>query len=121
MSIPEQSRSDEELRRILADLELLERRQTYYRWAYFTPYAKQREFLDLGASKRERLLMAANRCGKTETGAFEAACHATGIYPPLVARQALSQQADKRLGLWSDQPCDPRRGADQTGRRAGRA
>jgi phage terminase large subunit-like protein len=34
-----------------------------------------------GAKFRQRGYLAANRCGKTETGAFETTCHATGIYP----------------------------------------
>ena len=54
----------------------------YRRWNYFRPYPKQKQFLDMGADHRERLFMAANRSGKSETGAFEAACHLTGIYPP---------------------------------------
>jgi phage terminase large subunit-like protein len=35
----------------------------------------------MGRTHRERLFMAANRSGKSATGAFEAACHLTGIYP----------------------------------------
>lgn len=60
----------------------VDKRKRFFRWAYFAPYPRQREFLELGASKRERLLMAGNRLGKTECGAFEVACHATGRYPP---------------------------------------
>ena len=62
-------------------LEWIAYRKKYCRFAYFAPYPKQAEFLMLGRMKRERLLMAANRVGKTECGAFEAACHATGEYP----------------------------------------
>lgn len=51
------------------------------RLAYFKAYPKQKEFFDLGAKKRERLLMAGNQLGKTEAGAFEVACHLTGRYP----------------------------------------
>src|SRR6185312_16228797 len=47
----------------------------------FEPYEKQKVHLSLGQTKRERLLMAGNRLGKSETGAFEAACHLTGRYP----------------------------------------
>jgi phage terminase large subunit-like protein len=47
----------------------------------FEPYEKQKVHLELGRTKRERLLMAGNRLGKSETGAFEAACHLTGKYP----------------------------------------
>lgn len=53
----------------------------YNRLAYFVPYEKQRAFFDLGETARERLLMAANQVGKSECGAFEAACHMTGLYP----------------------------------------
>ncbi len=70
-----------DLDRILATLEAAAHRKRFRRWAFFAPYPKQKEFLALGATKRERLLMAGNRVGKTEVGAFEAACHATGEYP----------------------------------------
>lgn len=44
-------------------------------------YAKHMQFFKLGAEKRERLLIAANRVGKTETGAIELSYHVTGRYP----------------------------------------
>lgn len=45
-------------------------------------YAKHMQFFQLGATKRERLFLAANRIGKTEgAGGYEATCHLTGIYP----------------------------------------
>jgi phage terminase large subunit-like protein len=47
----------------------------------FLPYPKQMEFFALGATKRERLLMAGNQLGKSMAGAFEVACHLTGEYP----------------------------------------
>jgi phage terminase large subunit-like protein len=47
----------------------------------FEPYEKQKIHMELGRTKRERLLMAGNRLGKSETGAYEAACHLTGKYP----------------------------------------
>jgi len=74
-------RSPQELRQILETLEAAVERKTFRRTDFFQPYPKQWEFLNFGRLKRERLLMAGNRLGKTETGAFEAACHATGIYP----------------------------------------
>jgi phage terminase large subunit-like protein len=49
--------------------------------ASFTPYPKQMEFYAAGAVHRERLLMAANRVGKTYSGAMEMAYHLTGLYP----------------------------------------
>lgn len=42
---------------------------------------KHKAFFDAGALYDERLFMAANRVGKSVCGAYEAACHATGIYP----------------------------------------
>lgn len=42
---------------------------------------KHKAFFDAGAVYPERLFMAANRVGKSVCGAYEAACHATGIYP----------------------------------------
>lgn len=42
---------------------------------------KHRAFFEAGAVYNERLFLAANRIGKSVSGAFESACHATGIYP----------------------------------------
>lgn len=44
-------------------------------------YVKHMEFFAGGAHHRERYFRAANRTGKSEAGAFETACHLTGIYP----------------------------------------
>lgn len=44
-------------------------------------YVKHLEFFRSGAKYRERCLMAANRVGKTFSGAYEIALHLTGIYP----------------------------------------
>ena len=57
------------------------RRTQENRLKVYTPYTKQVEFHALGASKRERLLMASNRFGKTECGGAETAMHLTGLYP----------------------------------------
>jgi phage terminase large subunit-like protein len=51
-----------------------------------TPYdiiklPKHKAFFEAGSIYNERTFMAGNRCGKSIAGAFEAACHATGIYP----------------------------------------
>lgn len=45
-------------------------------------YKKNLEFFAAGQRYKERLFMAANRVGKSESGAYESVCHATGIYPP---------------------------------------
>lgn len=57
------------------------RRQNRSRLLSYRPYAKQLEFHSVGASNRERLFLAGNRCGKTQAGAFEMAMHLTGQYP----------------------------------------
>lgn len=70
--------SEEEFRKVVKELE---RRRKYRILDFFKPYPKQTEFFAMGAARRERLLMAGNQLGKTEAGAFEAACHLTGMYP----------------------------------------
>lgn len=44
-------------------------------------YPKHMELFTAGATYRERCFMAANRVGKTLTGAFEVTAHLTGRYP----------------------------------------
>jgi phage terminase large subunit-like protein len=55
--------------------------KSFNRLQFYRPYAKQQEFHDLSCSKKERLLMAGNRNGKTYCGAAEFAMHLTGKYP----------------------------------------
>ena len=43
---------------------------------------KHRAFFEAGAVYNERLFLAANRIGKSVSGAFEVACHATGYTAP---------------------------------------
>jgi phage terminase large subunit-like protein len=49
-----------------------------YRRELYVPHMK---FLKAGATHRERVLCAANRCGKSDLGAYESVCHLTGLYP----------------------------------------
>ena len=44
-------------------------------------YPRHLEFFAAGAQHRERVLLAANRVGKTLAGAYEMALHTTGDYP----------------------------------------
>lgn len=74
-------RSLAELKEILSGLEALDYRRTYQQFYDFRPYAKQKEFLAAGSAFSERLLIAGNQNGKTHIGAYEAACHLTGLYP----------------------------------------
>ena len=80
MSIPT-PKTDAELREILDTLEAAANLQRYRKIDFFQPYPKQKDFLRLGKTKRERLLMAGNQQGKTYCGAAEAAYHLTGEYP----------------------------------------
>ena len=57
------------------------RRRTEGKLYYYAPYPKQIAFHEAGAPYRERLFMCGNQLGKTLAGGFEAAMHATGIYP----------------------------------------
>jgi phage terminase large subunit-like protein len=62
----------------------VESRRKFYRWFPDKTrhlYSKHTSFMSLGATYRQRAYLAANRCGKTETGAFEITCHASGLYP----------------------------------------
>jgi phage terminase large subunit-like protein len=44
-------------------------------------YPRHLEFFEAGKSYREVCFMAANRVGKTLAGAYQVACHLTGMYP----------------------------------------
>ena len=59
----------------------LEQRKAYDRLSDYRPYPKQAEFHRAGSIHRERLLSAGNQSGKTLCASFEAAMHATGLYP----------------------------------------
>jgi phage terminase large subunit-like protein len=74
--------SPAELRATLEALEAIEYRKTFRRGDFWKPYPKQLEFFAMGFLKRERLFMAGNQVGKSDSGAFETMCHATGNYPP---------------------------------------
>src|SRR3977135_2380987 len=73
----------EKAKAALARLEAIKaQRLVENKLATFTAYKKQRAFFAAGKKHRERLLMAANRFGKTECGAAEMSYHLTGQYPP---------------------------------------
>jgi phage terminase large subunit-like protein len=44
-------------------------------------YPRHVSFFSAGQKYKERAFLAANRVGKTQCGAFETTCHATGLYP----------------------------------------
>lgn len=75
---------------ILLLLDELDRKKKYAGLANFYPetgkfsrdlYPRHMEFVKAGASYMERAFVAANRIGKTVTGAWEMAIHLTGRYP----------------------------------------
>lgn len=69
------------LRKTLDTLQGAVKLRKFRKLDFFKPYKKQREFIAETGEKREMLLMAANRVGKSEIGAFIAATHLTGEYP----------------------------------------
>lgn len=82
----------------------LARRKTYGGWSqwYFTEsntrelYPKHWDFFDAGATHRQRLMMAANRVGKTLSAGCETTMHLTGDYHPLWAGKTF----DKPTKWW---------------------
>jgi phage terminase large subunit-like protein len=83
--------------KLLAALEEQARAKRENKLKSFAPYPKQQEFFTLGATIRERLLMAANRSGKSEAGAFEMACHLTGQYPSWW----IGRRWDRPINAWT--------------------
>jgi phage terminase large subunit-like protein len=73
---------DSRLDELMVMLDGLANHRKFNQIEFFKPYGKQADFMQAGLSKRERLLMAANQVGKTTVGAYEAAVHLTGLYPP---------------------------------------
>ena len=69
------------LKDTLEILEAAAKLRRFRKLDFYTAYPKQEEFHALGATHRERLLMAGNQQGKTYSGAAEAAYHLTGEYP----------------------------------------
>lgn len=65
----------------LQALKRYEQLRTETQALFYKPYAKQKLFHSLGATKRERMLLAGNRVGKTFSAATEVSFHLTGYYP----------------------------------------
>jgi phage terminase large subunit-like protein len=73
---------DMDLGRIAAEIEAASTETRRYRAKdWWVPYPKQLAFFATGRF-RERGLFAGTQLGKTESAAFEVACHLTGEYPP---------------------------------------
>lgn len=71
----------QKLKATLETLRAAANRQRFRKLDFYVAYPKQEEFHNMGATKRERLLMAGNQQGKTYSGAAEMAYHLTGQYP----------------------------------------
>jgi len=59
----------------------IRQRERYNRIDYYDPYPYQKAFHDTGSTCNQRLLMAANRIGKSYCGSAEMSYHLTGLYP----------------------------------------
>jgi len=70
-----------ELQRIQEITNTLEKRQQENKLNYYEPYKFQKRFHESSSEANQRLLMAANRVGKSYVGAMEMAIHLTGEYP----------------------------------------
>jgi phage terminase large subunit-like protein len=76
------SLSPEQAAAAITRLEVLKaQRAAENKLAHYRPYPKQAAFHEAGAKHRERLLMCANRFGKTTGGSAELAFHLIGDYP----------------------------------------
>ena len=62
-------------------LKELKQRERYNRVDCYDPYPYQVKFHDTGLYANQRLLMAANRIGKSYCGSMELSYHLTGLYP----------------------------------------
>jgi phage terminase large subunit-like protein len=71
--------SDKE--RIHELIAILGKRRKEFKLNYYEPYDFQLRFHEAGSECNQRLLMAANRVGKSYVGAMEMAIHLTGVYP----------------------------------------
>ena len=70
-----------ESQRIQEIISTLNTRQQTNKLNYYVPYKFQGAFHQSGSEANQRLLMAANRVGKSYVGAMEMAIHLTGDYP----------------------------------------
>jgi phage terminase large subunit-like protein len=82
------------------DLHFLEKLDEYRRFnqlEFFQPYPKQSAFIAMGKEKNERCLFAGNQYGKSMCGAYETACHLTGLYPA----DWLGRKWDRPVNAWA--------------------
>ena len=79
---PKLTRSQQKKAQELADaIALVKEHKKRNRVDYFQPYPWQADFYEAGSTNKQRMLMAANRVGKTLSIAVEVSYHLTGNYP----------------------------------------
>ena len=78
-STPPATRKD--LEKALEIVREISARKRYNKVDFYDPYPYQLNFHETGSEANQRLLMAANRIGKSYCGAAEMAYHVTGLYP----------------------------------------
>lgn len=76
-----ESLSEDDLAQLGPLLETFHKQLAGWRLRTYNPYAWQSLFHEAGLAHSERMLMAANRVGKTVSAAAEISYHATGDYP----------------------------------------
>lgn len=98
-------RRDQKVEMILAMEAVAKRRRERKFFQYYPDsgplrrelYPKHQRFFELGAFTRQRLMMAANRVGKTESvGLYEVVAHATGLYP----KWWKGRTFDRAVSIW---------------------
>jgi len=70
-----------DLERAIAIAQELKNRKLFNKIEEYDPYPFQQLFHDTGRYSSQRLLMCANRIGKSYSGAMEMSFHLTGLYP----------------------------------------
>ena len=78
---PTQADTRQQLEKAVEVARELRRRERFNKLDFYDPYPYQNRFHKTGAEANQRLLMAANRIGKSYCGAAEFAYHVTGLYP----------------------------------------
>jgi len=76
-----QTHSRADLEKAVTVAKELRQRERFNKMDYYDPYPYQEAFHATGANANQRLLMAANRIGKSYCGSAELAYHLTGLYP----------------------------------------
>ena len=71
----------EELEKAVEIAREIRTRERFNKLDFYDPYPYQQNFHETGSEANQRLLMAANRIGKSYCGAAEMAYHCTGLYP----------------------------------------